>query len=164
MNKRIAGLSLAAAAGFTVLSAAPALASGGQPTQPPEPPKTPYTNCSEAAAEGVYNIPTDHPRYGTHLDEDMDGIGCEDSSKPMATWTPAPATGGSNSGGSWMMDGSGAWTHQQVGQVPTGGAGTGITEEPQQAGAGVIALGGGLVLAAAAGGTYAVRRHRALQG
>lgn len=163
MNKRIAGLSLAAAAGFTVLSAAPALASGG-PGDPKPPPPMPYANCSEAAAEGVYNIPTGHPRYGSHLDEDMDGIGCEDSSKPMAAWAPAPAADGGHSGGGWMMDGSGAWTHQQVGQVPTGGAGTGITEEPLQAGAGVIALGGGLVLAAAAGGTYAVRRHRSLQG
>lgn len=46
---------------------------------------------------------------------------------------------------------------QQMGAMPEGGADTGVE---QQAGSnlGMIALGGGLVLVAAAGGTYAVRR------
>lgn len=45
----------------------------------------------------------------------------------------------------------------QMGAMPEGGADTGVA---QQTGSnlGMIALGGGLVLAAAAGGTYAVRR------
>ena len=64
---------------------------------------------------------------------------------------PAPEAGQSDSGGDVGMD--------QMGAVPKGGADTGaatgsISEESK-----IIALGGGLVLLAAAGGTYAVRRR-----
>jgi hypothetical protein len=50
-----------------------------------------------------------------------------------------------------------------VGQMnmPVGGADTGVAQTPQKNDAGVLALGGGLVLAAAAGGTYIVRRRGA---
>ena len=44
----------------------------------------------------------------------------------------------------------------QMGAMPEGGADTGVAQETSNLG--MIALGGGLVLAAAAGGTYAVRR------
>lgn len=46
---------------------------------------------------------------------------------------------------------------QQMGAMPQGGADTGV-EQQTGSNLGMIALGGGLVLAAAAGGTYAVRR------
>jgi hypothetical protein len=46
---------------------------------------------------------------------------------------------------------------QQMGEMPQGGADTGV-EQQTGSNLGMIALGGGLVLAAAAGGTYAVRR------
>jgi hypothetical protein len=46
---------------------------------------------------------------------------------------------------------------QQMGDMPQGGADTGV-EQQTGSNLGMIALGGGLVLAAAAGGTYAVRR------
>lgn len=36
-----------------------------------------FDNCSDAAAAGAFNIPSTDPRYGTHLDSDLDGIGCE---------------------------------------------------------------------------------------
>jgi hypothetical protein len=49
----------------------------------------------------------------------------------------------------------------QMGSMPSGGANTGATVESSSSQTGMIALGGGLVLAAAAGGTYAVRRHHA---
>ncbi len=49
----------------------------------------------------------------------------------------------------------------QMGAVPSGGADTGATVESSSGQFGMIALGGGLVLAAAAGGTYAVRRSHA---
>jgi hypothetical protein len=50
---------------------------------------------------------------------------------------------------------------QQMGAMPEGGADTGVAQETNNLG--MIALGGGLVLAAAAGGTYAVRRRAADQ-
>ena len=48
----------------------------------------------------------------------------------------------------------------QMGEMPYGGADTGVATESSD-NTGMIALGGGLVLAAAAGGTYAVRRRAA---
>ncbi len=37
----------------------------------------PYKNCSEARANGDTNIPSNSDKYGSHLDRDGDGIGCE---------------------------------------------------------------------------------------
>jgi hypothetical protein len=48
----------------------------------------------------------------------------------------------------------------QMAEMPYGGADTGVATESSD-NAGMIALGGGLVLAAAAGGAYAVRRRAA---
>lgn len=55
----------------------------------------------------------------------------------------------------------GSFVAQQMGAVPEGGADTGVAQKPNNLG--MIALGGGLVLAAAAGGTYVVRRRAADQ-
>lgn len=49
---------------------------------------------------------------------------------------------------------------QQMGDMPAGGADTGVAQETGS-NAGALALGGGLILAAAAGGTYMVRRNNA---
>lgn len=49
---------------------------------------------------------------------------------------------------------------QQMGAMPDGGADTGVAQETGS-NTGALALGGGLVLAAAAGGTYMVRRNNA---
>ncbi|MCQ1948351.1 MULTISPECIES: excalibur calcium-binding domain-containing protein [Arthrobacter] len=155
MKKTTAGLTLTAITGFGLLSATPALAA--QPPVPPDPQPMPYANCTEAAADDAYNIPSTHPRYGAWLDNDMDGIGCEDSSRPM----PQPQ-GHMDSNGTWIP----SYVEQmpaQVGRVPSGGANTGIPQEPEESNAGVLALGGGLVLAAAAGGTFVVRRRLAGQ-
>ncbi|WP_247827627.1 CHRD domain-containing protein [Arthrobacter antioxidans] len=54
----------------------------------------------------------------------------------------------------------GVLSAQQMGAMPNGGADTGVAQETGS-NAGVLALGGGLVLAAAAGGTYMVRRNNA---
>lgn len=51
----------------------------------------------------------------------------------------------------------GTFVASQMGAMPQGGADTGVEQETGS-NLGMIALGGGLVLAAAAGGTYAVRR------
>ena len=37
----------------------------------------PYRNCSEAHADGRYNIPKDDPAYSSKLDRDHDGLACE---------------------------------------------------------------------------------------
>ena len=156
MKKTTAGLTLTALTGFGLLSATPALADGPSP-RPTPPSPTPYANCTEAAADGVYNIPSTHPRYGAWLDNDMDGIGCEDSTQPL----PQPQ-GHMDSNGTWIP----SYVEQmpaQVGRVPAGGANTGITQEPKESNAGVLALGGGLVLAAAASGTFMVRRRHISQ-
>lgn len=37
----------------------------------------PYKNCSQAHADGRYNIPRGDPAYQQKLDRDNDGIACE---------------------------------------------------------------------------------------
>lgn len=68
MKKTTATVALAAAVGFSALATTPAMAA-----------PVVFSNCSEAAAYGVYNIPAGSPGYGSHLDRDGDGIGCENS-------------------------------------------------------------------------------------
>lgn len=38
---------------------------------------SPYANCSEAHADGRYNIPEDDPDYWDDGDRDGDGYACE---------------------------------------------------------------------------------------
>ena len=40
---------------------------------------SPYESCSEAAEDGVYNIPEDSDDYWPGGDRDDDGIACESS-------------------------------------------------------------------------------------
>lgn len=137
MKKSTAVFSLAAVVGFTALSATPAMA------------VTPaFPNCDAAAAAGVYNIPAGAPGYGAHLDRDNDGIGCENGD---VAYQPAPSAPEAVAP---------VEETQQVTQMPVGGADTGVAQEDPN-NLGVAVLGGGLVLAAAAGGTYVVRRRNA---
>jgi hypothetical protein len=65
-------LSLLAASTFGVIvigSAAPAIAA---PL-----PQAPYENCTEARQNGDSDIPSSSDKYGSWLDRDGDGIGCE---------------------------------------------------------------------------------------
>lgn len=55
---------LAAAAALTFAGAA-----GAQ--------QAPFQNCSAARDAGYSNIPSSSPYYGTWLDKDRDGMGCE---------------------------------------------------------------------------------------
>ncbi|MBT2521865.1 excalibur calcium-binding domain-containing protein [Arthrobacter sp. ISL-28] len=133
MKKSAAGLSFAAAVGLSALSATPAAAV-----------TLPFPNCDAAAAVGVYNIPAGTPGYGTHLDRDRDGVGCDAPGTPaydasiVARLTAAPP---------------------QVPNMPVGGAPTGVRQDTSD-NTGVVALGGGLVLAAI-GGVFLVRRRTA---
>ncbi|WP_049829482.1 excalibur calcium-binding domain-containing protein [Arthrobacter sp. RIT-PI-e] len=147
MKKSTASITLGAVAGLTLLSASPALAA-----------PIVFQNCTQAANAGVYNIPAGFPGYGTHLDRDLDGIGCEngnfaynpdlvpDDSAPVPTPAPTVAPG--------------TPVGPQVVQMPMGGAETGIAQKPADNTA-ALALGAGLVLAATAGGTFVVRRRSA---
>lgn len=131
MKKTSVGLALAAAAGFVALSAAPASAV-----------TLPFQNCSEAASVGVYNIPAGTPGYGPWLDRDNDGFGCDAAGTPAYDASIVARLAGSN----------------QVTTMPVGGAATGV-EVKSTDNTAMLALGGGLVVALAAGGTYAVRRR-----
>ncbi|MET4060665.1 hypothetical protein ABIB35_002216 [Arthrobacter sp. UYP6] len=137
MKKRTAGLALAAVTGFSILSATPAFAM-----------TTPYPNCDAAAADGVYNIPAGDPRYAPALDRDKDGIACENpdsppsdppTSEPSGTSVPTMPT-------------------DQMSGVPKGGVDAGVATEKGMD-FGPVALGGGLLLAAAGAGTYVIRRR-----
>ena len=66
MKRLIATVSLAATAVLT--APAPVAAASG-----------PYSSCSEAAEDGVYNIPEDSDDYWSGGDRDDDGIACESS-------------------------------------------------------------------------------------
>jgi hypothetical protein len=65
LRKLILSAMIAAAAGTVAVGVAPAASAA------------PYKNCSAAAADGQYDIPSDSEYYGPHLDRDDDGIGCE---------------------------------------------------------------------------------------
>jgi plastocyanin len=77
---------------------------------------------------------------------------------PTAPTTPAPATPAPEVA---VPGGAGHSGMDQMGAMPKGGADTGAVKEGVSGQVGLIALGGGLVLIAAAGGTYAVRRRSA---
>ena len=47
----------------------------------------PFANCTEAYENGYADIPEGDEHYGTHLDRDGDGIGCD---QPPAGFEPAP--------------------------------------------------------------------------
>lgn len=46
----------------------------------------PFTNCTEAYENGYADIPKGDEHYGTHLDRDGDGTGCD---QPPADFVPA---------------------------------------------------------------------------
>jgi hypothetical protein len=133
MKKTTAGLAVAAAAGFVALSATPAAAVS-----------LPFQNCTEAASVGVYNIPAGTPGYAPRLDRDNDGFGCDAAGTPAYDANIVANLMGTS----------------QVTTMPTGGAATGV-EVTTTDNTAALALGGGLVLALAAGGTYVVRRRAA---
>ncbi|MDG4663704.1 excalibur calcium-binding domain-containing protein [Mycobacterium sp. 236(2023)] len=58
-------------------SAVGAIALGGAVTAIAQPGSTPFENCTAARKAGYGDIPSSSPYYGTHLDSDSDGIGCE---------------------------------------------------------------------------------------
>lgn len=49
----------------------------GVAVAPPSAAGPPYKNCSEAHADGRYNIPEGDSAYSSKLDRDGDGLACE---------------------------------------------------------------------------------------
>lgn len=158
MKKTTAGLTFAAVTGFGLLTAGPALA-----VDPAMASLPPYANCDEARADGRTNIPSTDPRFNPALDRDGDGIGCDEDQPPTPTPSPTTPMPSPTTAPPTMQPTSPGTPGGQVGPMPSGGANTGITQEPEESNAGVLALGGGLVLAAAAGGAFVVRRRVASQ-
>ena len=121
-----------------------------------------WDNCSEAFANGVSNIPAGAPGYGTHLDRDLDGIGCELNGDDDAAFpTPVVADDVDDAyetdGAADQVSADPAAEGSQVAQVPTGGAETGVPVQESSPQAGVIGLSA-LALGAAAGAGLLVRR------
>lgn len=140
MKKQTAGLAVAAAVGFTALAATPAMAV-----------TLPFENCDAAAAVGVHNIPMGTPGYHPRLDRDNDGFGCDAAGTPAYDASIVAAIVAENTP---AVPGP----PSQMGQMPVGGVDTGVSQNVGND-IGTLALGGGLVLAAAASGTYLVRRR-----
>lgn len=109
-----------------------------------------YDNCTEARAAGAVNIPAGTPGYGTHLDSDLDGIGCE---MGVDIVDPVPA----DNVDSVPADGNMTWDGTQVEQMPAGGADTGVPVEASSMGTTQVGLSA-LALAAFAGSGLLLRR------
>ena len=146
MKKIATGATLIAAVGFSALSVAPAAAV-----------TLPFPNCDTAAAAGVYNIPASSAAYGTHLDRDGDGFGCDATTNPYNQGIVDQIVAANTVVSDTVPP---VAENPQMEQMPVGGAETGVTQESTN-NTSALALGGGLALMAAAGGTYVVRRRTA---
>ncbi|WP_216699182.1 cupredoxin domain-containing protein [Arthrobacter sp. H14] len=116
------------------------------------------TGIIEAGATGTFTAPAEPGEYTLvcTIHPNMSGA-------LMVEAAGSSMGGGSTDEGSMDDDAAGsmddgAGMEQQVSPMPEGGADTGVREPGNAANLGVLALGGGLVLVAAAGGAYAVRR------
>lgn len=96
-----------------------------------------YTNCADAYAHGVSDIPRGDPSYAAKLDGDNDGVGCETKDAP-AGFVPKAVT-------------SHAPGVQQQGTLPVTGPAT------------EASVAGGLLLAVGAACLLLARRQQALK-
>ena len=136
MRRIVAGTTVTAVVGFSLLTASPASALSF-PT---------FENCDAAAAAGIYNIPSSDPRYLPELDSNGNGIACENPDHAFVPLPPMPTMGATPGPDS------------QVAQLPVGGADTGVpvTREASGGGNAALALAGAAALAA---GVVTVRRR-----
>ncbi|WP_328871216.1 excalibur calcium-binding domain-containing protein [Streptomyces sp. NBC_00287] len=100
----------------------------------------PFANCTEAYDNGYSNIAEGDEHYGSHLDRDQDGIGCD---QPPADFEPAEDTAEDTADN----------TTDDTDLAATGGN----SATPYLAG------GGAVVLLAGGGVLMAVRRRRTTQ-
>ncbi|MDI9834605.1 excalibur calcium-binding domain-containing protein [Streptomyces sp. KAU_LT] len=116
----------------------------------------PFTNCAEAYASGYSDIPRGDRHYGSHLDRDGDGLGCD---SPPAGFVPADDK---KSDGKKSDDNKSDDTQTGVGAAADDGGrdGTDLAETGGSDSTPYIAAGG--LVAVLAGGTVmlAVQRRR----
>ncbi|MDG9717035.1 LAETG motif-containing sortase-dependent surface protein [Streptomyces sp. DH24] len=111
----------------------------------------PFKNCAEAYENGYANIREGDEHYGTHLDRDADGIGCD---KPPADFVPADDEDTADDGGAADETGS-------TGGSESSGEGTDLAETGGSGATPYLAAGSVVVLLAGAGLMTATRRRRA---
>lgn len=109
----------------------------------------PFENCAEAYANGYSDIPANDEHYGSHLDRDGDGIGCDN---PPAGFVPADDEESAGGAATPADDTSDAAS----GQNDTDLAATGGDDSTPY-----LAAGGAAALLAGGGVLLAVRRRRA---
>ncbi|MFI8532556.1 LAETG motif-containing sortase-dependent surface protein [Streptomyces aquilus] len=100
----------------------------------------PFANCTDAYAAGYANIEKGDEHYGTHLDRDGDGVGCD---RPPADFVPADDDATDNDG----------TAGEQAGEDLAETGGTDTTP--------YLAAGSVVALAAGSGVLLAARRRRA---
>lgn len=100
----------------------------------------PFKNCTEAYANGYSDIPSSNEHYGSHLDRDADGIGCDN---PPADFVPADDEESSEAG---------AVTERNT---------TDLAETGGDDSTPYLAAGGATALLAGGGVLLALRRRRA---
>ncbi|MCX4700924.1 excalibur calcium-binding domain-containing protein [Streptomyces sp. NBC_01352] len=108
----------------------------------------PFKNCSEAYASGYSDIPEDDEHYGSHLDRDGDGVGCD---QPPGDFVPAEDEGAEEGAAAPAEDTSADGTAQDPDLAETGGD---DSTPYLLAGGSTILLAGGALVAA-------TRRRRA---
>jgi hypothetical protein len=87
-----------------------------------------YSNCSDAAAHGVYNIHRGQAGYRSALDRDSDGIACERaSSSGSSSSSGSQATSSTGGSGSFTVNsGSGGQADRASSTVPAAVGGLGV--------------------------------------
>ncbi|WP_151481335.1 LAETG motif-containing sortase-dependent surface protein [Streptomyces albicerus] len=110
----------------------------------------PFKNCTEAYENGEANIPKGDEHYGSHLDRDGDGVGCD---KPPADFVPADDEVTEDEGTDGTEDSG-------TGQESTGQENTDLAETGGSSATPYIAGGGAAVLLAGGGVLFTVRRRR----
>ncbi|GAB3528314.1 hypothetical protein GCM10027402_29970 [Arthrobacter monumenti] len=121
------------------------------------------TGIIEAGATGTFTAPQEPGEYTLicTLHPNMSGslmVEAAGGSMGGGSMDDESMGGGSTDDGAAGSMDDGAGMEQQVSPMPEGGADTGVTQPGNAANLGVLALGGGLILVAAAGGTYVIRR------
>lgn len=108
----------------------------------------PFENCTEAYASGYSDIPKGDKHYGSHLDRDGDGLGCDN---PPSGFVPADDED--------SQDGAAA-SADDTSDETTGRDGTDLAATGGDDSTPYLAAGGAAALLAGGGVLVAVRRLR----
>lgn len=114
----------------------------------------PFENCTAAYEAGYESIPEGDEHYGTHLDRDEDGIGCD---QPPSDFVPADTDTGSEDSGADDA------ANEASGDEASGQENTELAETGGDDTTPYLAAGGAAVLLAGAGVLVTLRRRRGAQ-